>query len=607
MKFRVHHALLLCLLSTAARTHSVAAQVAREGTVPVVAVRPGDELLGLWGAEQVLGPQVRGELVLSRRGAIWSLRAGGAEVSVAQQGDSVVLALGDSLGTLRVWLRPKADPDAFWVQPPGMNAPFATPVRLRRERRDRWRGRIAPVPEEFSLYLMVQRAADSTLRGTFRNPEMNWSGRTAYIVGRSGDEVTFTDPITGRVPFRQPYRATPRSIAFDFGAPIVLTPRTREQAAGFVTRAPSLPPYRYRTPARMGDAWRTASAATVRMDAAALQAIVRSLIDVDPTSETEPRVHSLLVARDGRLVLDEYFRGHDASTLHDLRSASKTMTSIMAGAAMQRGATIDAAPLGAGSKVSSEIGSSGMTLGHLLSHSTGLACNDDDPASPGNEDTMQSQRAQPDWYAFFMALPRLAAPGSTYSYCSAGMHMAGGVIARATGQWLPRLFDSALARPMAFGDYGINLAPSGDAYAGGGMRLRPRDLLKFGQLYLDGGRWGGQQLVPEAWVSTSTARVIDRADGSSDGYGWHRYEVTAGGRRYQTYEASGNGGQFLVVVPALRLAMVVTAGSYGQFAVWRKIREQLVPAVMEAAVQRDASRTTSSGPSPLARIGAVVP
>jgi len=582
MLFRMRHAMLLCALCTTAHMRSAEAQEVRRGTALVSAPQPGDELLGLWGAEQMLGPQVRGELVLSRRGAMWSLRADGAEVSAAQQGDSVVLALGDGLGTLKLWPRSKADPEAFWIQPPGMNAPFATPVRLRRERSDRWRGRIAPVLEKFSLYLMVQRTADSTLHGTLRNPEMNWSGRTPYVVGRIGDEVTFTNPSTGRVQFRQAFSATQRSITFDFGAPIVLTPRTREQAAGFVTRSPSLAPYTYRTPARMNDAWPTAEAASVRMDATALQAIVRSLIDVDPISATEPLVHSLVVARNGRLVLDEYFRGHDASTMHDLRSASKTITSIMAGAAMQRGALIDGAPLAANPAVGGTPSNEGMTLGHLLSHSTGLACNDDDPASPGNEDSMQSQRAQHDWYAFFMALPRVAAPGSTYSYCSAGMHMAGGMIARATGQWLPRLFDSALARPMAFGDYGINLDPSGNAYTGGGMRLRPRDLLKFGQLYLDGGRWRGQQLVPAAWVSTSTARVIDRADGSSDGYGWHRYEITAGGRRYQTYEASGNGGQFLVVVPELRLAMVVTAGSYGQFTAWRKIREQLVPAVMEA-------------------------
>jgi CubicO group peptidase (beta-lactamase class C family) len=570
MMFR--RTITLCLLVGTAIPHHARAQAS--GTLT------GNDLLGLWGAESLLGPQVRGELTLERRGQTWLLGVSGVEVSAAQQGDSVVLALPGGQGVLKLWTKRTATPQAFWVQPAGLNAPYATPVRLRRESENRWSGNIVPVPEQFSLYLMVTRSNDSTLRGLFRNPEANWQGRTpSFVVSRAGNSVVFTNARTGKVQLTQPYDSARRTITFDFGVPITLTPRTNEQAVGFVTRSPSLAPYTYRTPAKLGDAWTTVSAASARMDTSALQSIVRSLIAVDPLSETEPRVHSVLVARDGHLLLDEYFRGYDASMMHDQRSASKTMTSIMVGAAMQRGATINGDAL-----TSSTLAvSPDITLGHLLSHSAGLACNDDDDASPGNEDTMQSQRVQNDWYAFFTALPRVTTPGTTYSYCSAGMNMAGSVIGRATGLWLPRLFESALARPMSFGAYGINLMPTGEAYSGGGMRLRPRDLLKFGQLYLDGGLWHGVRLVPAAWVTTSTAHVISRPDSSDDGYGWHRNVLTARGRRYQTYSAGGNGGQFLVVVPELRLAIVVTAGNYGQYDVWRKIREQLVPSIMAAA------------------------
>lgn len=562
----------LCLLAGTAIPHQARAQPS--------GMRTGDDLLGLWGAESFIGPQVRGELTLERRGQTWRLGVSGFEVSAAQHGDSAVLALPGGQGVLKLWTRTAAAPEAFWVQPAGLNAPYATPVRLRRESDNRWCGNIVSVPEQFSLYLAVSRNNDSTLRGVFRNPESNWQGRTPfYVVSRAGNSVVFTNPRTGKVPLTQPYDSARRTITFDFGVPITLAPRTYEQAVGLVTRSPSLAPYTYRAPAKLGDAWTTVSAASARMDTAALQSIVRSLIAVDPLSETEPRVHSVLVARDGHLLLDEYFRGYDASMMHDLRSASKTMTSIMVGAAMQRGATLNGAAL-----TSSTLAvNPDITLGHLLSHSAGLACNDDDDASPGNEDTMQSQQVQNDWYAFFTALPRVTTPGSTYSYCSAGMNMAGSVIGHATGLWLPRLFESALARPMSFGAYGINLMPTGEAYSGGGMRLRPRDLLKFGQLYLDGGLWNGVRLVPAAWVTTSTAHVISRPDSSDDGYGWHRHVLTARGRRYQTFSAGGNGGQFLVVVPELRLAIVVTAGNYGQYDVWRKIRDQLVPSIMAAA------------------------
>lgn len=566
MMFRQHPRHTAAALAAALMVHAPA----RAQAAPV---RAGDDLTGLWGAEPLLGPQVRGALLLDRDGQRWTLRVAGFEATAEQRGDSVTIALAGGQGTLRVWTD-GALPTAYWVQPAGMDQPFASPVPLRAAGPSRWRGMVHPVDAQFPLYLMITRDAGGALRGTFRNPAVNWPGRVpAYLVQRDGEALTFTNPRTGTVQWRQPYDSSARTITFDFGAPIVLRPRTREQAAGFVTRAPSLPPYTYRVPPALDDGWRTGPAGAAGVDPAALQSIVRALVSVDPLDDVEPRIHALLVAHRGVLVLDEYFRGHDASMPHDLRSASKTITSILAGAAMQHGAALSSStPLGMG----------GITLGHLLSHSSGLACNDDDDTSPGNEDTMQSQQAQPDWYAFYRALPRVAAPGSTYSYCSAGLNMAGGMVATATHRWLPRSFDDWIARPLQFGPWGMNLMPTGEAYAGGGMRLRPRDFLKLGQLYVSGGTWHSTRIVPAAWVRTSTAHVIDREDGSDDGYGWHRHRITARGRTWQTYEASGNGGQFVVVVPALQLVIAVTAGSYGQYGAWRRIREQLVPLVMTA-------------------------
>lgn len=541
--------------------------------------RTGDDLLGLWGAEPHLGPQIRGLLRLDRAGDAWTVRVAGFEHTATAHGDSVVMALPGGQGTLKLWLTTSI-PEAYWVQPAGTNQAFASPVRLEATGSSSWRGHVAPVAEQFPLYLMVTRADDGALRATFRNPEVNWPGRTpSYLLERAGPQVVFRHPRTGAVQWSQPYDSARRTIAFDFGAPIVLTPRTLEQAIGFVPRSPSALSYHYRVPTTLGDGWRPAAAGVAGMDAERLQSIVRSLVAIDPLSETAPRVHAVVVARRGRLVLDEYFRGYDVRMMHDLRSASKTVTSIMLGVAMQQGATLNGKAL----TVDTPVGGEGMTLGHLLSHSTGLACNDDDEKSPGNEDTMQSQTVQTDWYRFFQALPRIAAPGRVYSYCSAGINMAGGLIAQATQQWLPRLFERRLAKPLAFGEYAMNLMPDGRAYAGGGMRMLPRDLLKLGQLYLDGGVWRGQQLVPAAWVRRSTSHVIGRDDGSDDGYGWHRHIIEAAGRRYQTYEAGGNGGQLLVVVPDLQLVMAFTAGNYGQYPVWRNIREQLVPAIMEAA------------------------
>src|SRR5512140_3329643 len=106
----------------------------------------------------------------------------------------------------------------------------------------------------------------------------------------------------------------------------------------------------------------------------------------------------------------------------------------------------------------------------------GLACDDNDDASPGNEGAMQSQSAQPDWYRYTLDLPLANAPGEHYAYCSAGTNLAGGVLAQVSGAWLPALFDTLVAQPLKLGRYYVNLMPTGQAYSGGGMHLRPRDL-----------------------------------------------------------------------------------------------------------------------------------
>lgn len=543
------------------------------------AVRSGDDLIGLWGAEPLIGPQIRGDIVIERRGAHWTARVAGFETVAERSGDSVVLKLAGGQGAARLSLRGAAV-EGFWVQPGSDDSPaYATPIRLHAAGANAWRGTVTPLEQRFPLYLSVSRAADGSLRGIFRNPEVNWPGRAgAYVVKREGDDVTFTDGRTGQIRYRQPYDSSARTITFDFGGLIRMTPRTQDQAIGFLPRSRSLPAYEYRAPVVRADGWRTARAKSLGVDETALRDIVRSLVNADPLSDSAPRVHSLLVARRGQLVLEEYFYGYHAGQRHDLRSASKTMTSIMAGVAMQHGARFDMS-----SRVDGMDGArSAITVGQLLTHTSGLACDDDDEKSPGNEDAMQSQRAQPDWYRYTMSLPVAHAPGTVYAYCSGGINLVGHVIGQSVHEWLPAFFDRTIARPLQMGEYAINLMPTGEAYGGGGMHMLPRDLLKFGTLYLDGGVWNGARLVSADWVKQSTAHQVSRPDGSDDGFGWHRHVLRVGTKSFQTYEASGNGGQFLIVIPELQLTAVVTAGNYGQYGVWKGIREVLIPEVMAA-------------------------
>ena len=572
-------------LSLLVLTSSLRAQTA--------SVRPGDDLIGLWGSEVHLGPQVRGDIVLERRADRWSLRVAGFEATSPITSDSVRIVLPGGQGELRARIdRPSAAMRGFWVQPAGNLPPYATPVHFSRAPDGAWIGTVVPIDETFSLYLQVQRRGDGSLKGVFRNPDVNWNGRAPWFrVTREGDNVAFVDSATGKKRWVQSYDSAERRIAFDFGGPVILRPRSPDQMVGFFPRSPSAPSYLYRVPTSRDDGWRTATAASVGMDQAQLQALVRRVIAADPASDSAPLIHSLLIARHGKLVLDEYFSGQTPDLAHDLRSASKTFTSVMAGVAMDHGArfTMSSSVIsllpGEVALAAGDDRKARITVGQLLTHSTGLSCDDNDDTSPGNEDTMQGQSAERNWYRYILGLTMAHDPGSTYAYCSGGINVVGGVIRKTTRTWLPEFFDRYIARPLQITHYGMNLMPSGDAYAGGGVRMRSRDLLKFGQLYLNGGTWNGARVVSTEWVARSTAHQIDAPNGSSDGYGWHRYALAVGGKTYQEYEASGNGGQFLIVVPAFDLAVVFTAGNYNQYRIWRKFRDEIVPQYILSAAR----------------------
>src|SRR6185503_16080236 len=128
------------------------------------------------------------------------------------------------------------------------------------------------------------------------------------------------------------------------------------------------------------------------------------------------------------------------------------------------------------------------------------------------EDSKLSQHPG-DWWKFTLDLPMAYAPGKHYAYCSANINLVGGALTSATNTWLPELFERTVARPLQFGLWHWNLMPNGHGYLGGGARVRPRDLLKVGQAYLNGGVWNGHRIVQASWVteSTSPKMTISRA------------------------------------------------------------------------------------------------
>jgi CubicO group peptidase (beta-lactamase class C family) len=570
-----------------------------------------DDLVGIWRADVDYGPHLQGRLVVRKSATGFVASIGGERATSRSRGGELRFAFGhegafrghvDGRSLEGFWIRPDNDMQNAG-DPGGSGSSYATPVRFDVVSSGMWSGKVEPLTSRFTLWLSIFKTSEGALAAAFRNPQLNSTGGAArFQVSRNGDALLFSVKANdSEINYPATLLRIPERIRIkwpDSGRMLELSRRTGADAAAFFPRPPGSAPYVYHAPPQLADGWRTARASTVGIDEKALEDAVRNIATSDPTVRGPRLMHSILVARRGKLVLDEYFYGFDRLTPHDMRSASKTFASVMLGTAPARAAGLS--PDSGIYKVMRPLGpfanpdprKSQITLAHLLTHTSGLACNDNDDKSPGNEETMQTQKAEPNWWRYTLNLPQRFAPGTRYAYCSGNTNLVGGALTLATHSWLPELFRRTVAEPLQFGEWHWNLMPNGEGYAGGGAFLLPRDLLKVGQLYLNAGVWNGRRIVPAEWVRLSTAphvEVSPETTGLSeddfsnfylraqDGLAWHLLNtLKADGRTYRTYGATGNGGQLLIVVPDADLAVVFTGGNYSQGGVWLRWAQQIV-------------------------------
>lgn len=560
-------------------------------------------LTGLWGCERSLGPAVRGRLTLERTPAGFTASIAGCRVAVQVREDprglSLTFALPDGQGEFRGQaIAGAASIVGHWIQPPRVltGDRMATPVTLIEERPGVWSGDVDPFDERLSLYVVVTKETDGGLTACIRNPERNIGRGAIFRVSADDGAIRFvSSPGSAEDPHGvyDPEADSLNLALPSLGLTLPLARRGRATASGFYPRGSAGNRYVYRPPVAARDGWAVSSLADAGIAEEPLVSLVQSIADTEPGQIATPCIQGLLIARHGRLVLEEYFHGFDRERPHDLRSASKTFASLLVGLAIEQG-SLDGpdAPVYSlfpeyPGLLAADPRRGRMTIAHLMTMTSGLACDDYDDASPGNEERLQSQSEQPDWCRYTLGLPLANEPGTHYAYCSAAVNLLSGIVRNVTNTWLPDYFRRYVAEPLQMRGYHINLTPTGDAYGGGGMQLRPRDALKLGQLYLDGGRWNGRPVIGADWADRSTRPMVAIGDGSHDGYNWHCHEYTVGGRTYREYDASGNGGQLVMVFPELDLAVAVMAGNYGQYGIWRRFRDELVPqGIIPALVDR---------------------
>jgi len=279
--------------------------------------------------------------------------------------------------------------------------------------------------------------------------------------------------------------------------------------------------------------------------------------------EDYKNIHSVLLARGGRLILEEYFHGYDRDKPHQIRSATKSIGSVLVGIAIDRGYLpgVEEPIFQYFKDKDGELDdrTKDVTIKSLLTMTSGFDCDDH------SGESFQCERAMykaENWVNFALNLPMAHRPGEHWAYNSTSLILLSDIIAQASGLSVRRFADKYLIEPLGITDIQWGFSPKGHVWLGGNASMRPRDMAKFGQMCLDKGSWQNKQIVSEAWLSESTGLHAYSNYGMGYGYLWWRGRQSIKGRSIEGFWAQGNGGQAVFICPNVDLVAVFTGGNY---------------------------------------------
>jgi CubicO group peptidase (beta-lactamase class C family) len=372
--------------------------------------------------------------------------------------------------------------------------------------------------------------------------------------------------------------------------------------------------YEYRVPEQGGDGWQVASLSDVGMSETPLVTLMNWLLNRD-----DHYIHALLIIKDGKLVFEEYFSGEECDlarqdvvengelnlthmdfnrdTLHFMASATKSVTSILFGIAMDNGFIqgvnekmftffADYSDLNDPQKDQ-------ITIAHMLAMATGLPWYDGrGPVyDPSNDEYKMLFHEDP--IRFVLEKDVLVPPGTEFEYNSGVTMLLGEIVKRTSGMSLTTFAENYLFSPLGITSYKwISHRNAADiTHASGGLYLRPRDMAKIGQLYLQEGLWNENRIVSQEWVRDSVTEYSSVPEDDRDmyhaygyGYQWWLGSYSAG--TINAYSARGWGGQYIVVIPEKNMVVVHTAGAYRDDTMWEVpimyydiIQNYILPAV----------------------------
>ena len=363
--------------------------------------------------------------------------------------------------------------------------------------------------------------------------------------------------------------------------------------------------YTYTQPENINDGLNVGSLDEVNIDLALIEKAVN---DINRGKFKE--VHSLLIFKDNRLVLEEYFQGHkyqwdapdhhgelvtwDRSMLHEIMSDAKSITSICIGIAIDKGfiesvhqSIFDYLPE---HQHLNTDGKDKITIEHLLTMTSGLEWDEwSAPLSSPDNDAIGIWFSDKDPITFILERPLVHEPGTSFNYSGGNMIVLGEIIRYATGMDIDEFSGKYL-----FGLLGIdsfdwwNRFENGVIEAAGGLKMTPRDMVKIGVTFLNEGIWNGERIISEQWVEKGAAPFAGNKGIDVPGtakkdvgysYSWWTKTYSNSGKEIHVFYAGGWGGQNIVVFPELNSVDVTTGGTYASSTrIFTLLEKYIIPA-----------------------------
>jgi len=342
--------------------------------------------------------------------------------------------------------------------------------------------------------------------------------------------------------------------------------------------------YTYRVPEKTDDGWATAELNETGVDSKRISDLIREVL-----KQNFKNIDSVLLVKDRRLILEEYFNDYGREDLHELHSVSKSITSLLVGIAIDKGMIPNL-----GTKVYGFFpeykgtrwvdGKYDISLKHLLIMSAGIDWDERTrPLNDPRNDIIALIFHSDNWIQYVLNKEVVEPPGLRWNYSGGLTILLGGIIKNTSDLYADTFAENYLFGPLGISNYAWHRHADGTINTQGGLSLRPRDMAKIGYLLMNGGRWKGRKVISKEWIDESTKGHIT-AGCLGYGYQWYRGRGIANNTEFEAFWAWGRGGQLIFVCPTLELVAVFTSKPYdnepGLYRPFQMLSHYILPAML---------------------------